>query len=240
MALTVLLIEFPTGAPLTPRWRMAERIVLGGWLVTISAFALFAALNWSHPFEGRQSPSAVATVAFLFVFLVPVVGSFATSIAAMITRFRRATGDERLQLKWFVVGAAMILAGILIGIWWNNPATITLQVAAAIFWFATIAIAILKYRLYEIDIVINRAVVYGTLAVFITLVYVGLVIGVGTLVGNNRSPLLPQPSSRLRSSRCVSGQADWPTGWSTGRAPRRTRSCRTSRNASPARTPPRT
>jgi signal transduction histidine kinase len=84
----------------------------------------------------------------------------------------------------------MILAGILIGIWWNNPATITLQVAAAIFWFATIAIAILKYRLYEIDIVINRAVVYGTLAVFITLVYVGLVIGVGTLVGNNRSPLL--------------------------------------------------
>ncbi len=53
-----------------------------------------------------------------------------------------------------------------------------------------IASAILKYRLYEIDVVINRAVVFGTLAVFITLVYMGLVVGVGTLVGNQRSPLL--------------------------------------------------
>ena len=55
---------------------------------------------------------------------------------------------------------------------------------------AAIAIAVLKYRLYEIDIVISKAVLYGTLAAFITAVYAGLVAGVGTLVGNRHSPLL--------------------------------------------------
>ena len=161
----------------------------------------------------------------------------------MIVRFRRATGDERLQLKWFAVGAAMVLVGILAAIQWNSPVAIALQDAAAIFWFATIAIAILKYRLYEIDVVINEAVVYGTLAVFITLVYVGLVVGVGTLVGNNRSPLLSAVAAAMvavafQPVRQWAG--GWPTASCTGRARRRTRCCRTSRSGSPGRTRPRT
>src|SRR5262249_11666802 len=56
--------------------------------------------------------------------------------------------------------------------------------------WVTIAVAVLKYRLYEIDIVISKAVLYGSLAMFITAVYAALVAGVGTLVGNRRSPLL--------------------------------------------------
>ena len=56
--------------------------------------------------------------------------------------------------------------------------------------YAAIAIAVLKYRLYEIDIVISKAVLYGTLAAFITAVYAGLVAGVGTLAGNRHSALL--------------------------------------------------
>src|SRR5205823_9891570 len=55
---------------------------------------------------------------------------------------------------------------------------------------AAIAIAVLKYRLYDIDLVISKAVLYGSLAVFITAVYAGLVVGVGTLAGDRRSPLL--------------------------------------------------
>ncbi|HEY1331508.1 MAG TPA: ATP-binding protein [Actinomycetota bacterium] len=190
MALTLLMIEFPTGIPRTPRWHVAERVVLVGWLVAITGSASFAALNWSHPFDQSRVSGPIAALSAVFIFLIPIVGSFATSIAAMINRYRHATGDERLQLKWFVVGAALFLVTILISIPWNNPVTTALQDAAIIFWFAAIAVAILKYRLYEIDLVINRAVLYGTLAVFITLVYVGLVVGIGTLVGNNRSPLL--------------------------------------------------
>ena len=56
--------------------------------------------------------------------------------------------------------------------------------------FAAIAIAVLKYRLYDIDFVISKAVLYGSLAVFITAVYAALVVGIGTLAGNPRSPLL--------------------------------------------------
>jgi len=191
MVLTVLLIEFPTGAPLTPRWRVAERVIVGGWLVTISAFALFSALSFNHPFDEHRGPQGLAaTVLFLVVLLAPVLGAVAVSLAAVITRFRRATGDERLQLKWFVVGTAMVLASILVGILWSNPATIALQDAAAIVWFASIAIAILKYRLYDIDVVINRAVVYGTLAVFITAVYIVMVVAAGSLTGYAYNPIL--------------------------------------------------
>ena len=53
-----------------------------------------------------------------------------------------------------------------------------------------VAIAVLKYRLYDIDIVISKAVLYGSLAVFITAVYAGLVVGVGTLAGGRDRPLL--------------------------------------------------
>ena len=73
----------------------------------------------------------------------------------------------------------------------TTPAWISIfQSAAFIFLFSAIAIAVLRYRLYEIDVVINRAVVYGTLAVFITVVYAAIVVGVGTLVGRQGDQLL--------------------------------------------------
>ena len=56
--------------------------------------------------------------------------------------------------------------------------------------WAAIGVAVLKYRLYEIDVVISKAVLYGSLAVFITAVYGGLVVGVGTLAGGRDRPLL--------------------------------------------------
>src|SRR5262249_32067091 len=106
-------------------------------------------------------------------------------------------GDERMQLKWFVTSAVFLFVALLA---WapyspslsSTPPWFVVVLASLAFSFAFVAIgvAVLKYRLYEIDVVINKAVVYGTLAVFIPLVYVGLVIGVGTLVGNTRSPLL--------------------------------------------------
>ena len=72
----------------------------------------------------------------------------------------------------------------------NSLAANVLQNLAFLCLYAAIGIAVLKYRLYEIDIVISKAVLYGSLAVFITAVYAALVVGVGTLAGDRRSPLL--------------------------------------------------
>jgi hypothetical protein len=72
----------------------------------------------------------------------------------------------------------------------NSAVASVLSNLAFLCLWVSIGVAVLKYRLYEIDIVISRAVLYGSLAVFITAVYVGLVAGVGTLVGNRRSALL--------------------------------------------------
>jgi signal transduction histidine kinase len=72
----------------------------------------------------------------------------------------------------------------------NSVAVNVLQNLAFLCLYVAIGIAVLKYRLYEIDVVISKAVLYGSLAAFITAVYAGLVVGVGTLAGNRRSPLL--------------------------------------------------
>jgi signal transduction histidine kinase len=91
----------------------------------------------------------------------------------------RSSGEERLQLKWFATAAALVVVTI-----------IPLAEAPQISSRAAIAVAILKYKLYGIDIVISKALQYGALAVFISAVYAGLVAGVGTLAGDRRSPLL--------------------------------------------------
>ena len=105
-----------------------------------------------------------------------------------MTRFRHSRGEERLQLKWFVTAAAFVAASFAVtGIFDGAE---LLSTFSLLFLYASIAIAVLKYRLYDIDVVIGRAVVFAVLAAFITIVYIGLVVGVGTLVGNDRSPLL--------------------------------------------------
>jgi signal transduction histidine kinase len=191
VALTLVFLLFPTGRPRSPRWALVTRAVCWAWVVAIGASAYFATLNWSHPFEQQQTNTSLFWAAvFVLVFAVPIVGSLVAALVAVIDRFRKSTGEERLQLKWFAVGAVFVVLTILATIPWNTPPVLALQDFAIIFLFTAIAIAVLKYRLYEIDVVINRAVVYGTLAVFITVVYVGLVVGIGTLVGNIGSSLL--------------------------------------------------
>ncbi len=124
------------------------------------------------------------------------VGLLSAAIIALIVRFRRSKGEERQQLKWFTFAAALVPIPILTwgATYGRNPVvafliglisflvTISLPVA--------IGIAILKYRLYDIDVVINKALLVGALAVFITAVYVGIVVGIGALVGTRGQPNL--------------------------------------------------
>ncbi len=121
------------------------------------------------------------------------------ALAALVRlglRLRRSKGDQRLQFKWFVYACGIVVVGVAasaIGNIFSPPSTTNEptgalgQVTSAMLVASLVAIpigagiSVLKYRLYDIDIVINRTIVYGLLAVLITAVYVGIVAGIGSL-----------------------------------------------------------
>jgi signal transduction histidine kinase len=185
--LPFLLLLFPTGRRPAGRWRPVAWFC-GAVLVLLTASALvLATTNWSRPFADVTSPGSspvtgAATVTFFIAaFALPV--ALLLSFVALWRRFARSRGDERLQLKWFVTAAAFVAVTFIVSFFTNTVIAQVLFDLALVFLYAAIAIAILKYRLYEIDVLINRAVVYGGLAAFITVVYVLLVAVVGAFIG---------------------------------------------------------
>jgi len=185
--LAFLLLLFPTGRLRSRRWLPAAWFVAGAYTLTGLSQLVRATRVWSDPFSPfphGQLPGALAVIQIL------LPATLVISVAAVVVRFARSSGDERLQLKWFATAAVLVVAAMIPAIVTNSVVATVLQNLAFLGLYAAVGIAVLKYRLYEIDVVISKAVLYGTLAAFITAVYVGLVAGVGTLVGNQRSPLL--------------------------------------------------
>jgi signal transduction histidine kinase len=190
--LVYLLLLFPTGRLLSRRWRpVARAIGVFMGLLTVGAMT-FALANWSNPFGPNQRNTGLAAIAQIpfLVAIVALPAALLASFGAVALRFKRSRGEERLQMKWFVTAAALVAVTFSINILVQSGAVQLASDVALLFLWAAIGIAVLKYRLYEIDFVISKTVVFGTLAAFITLVYVALVVGVGTAVGNRHSPLL--------------------------------------------------
>ena len=191
--LAFFFLLFPTGNLPSRRWRPAAWFVAGSFALIVATELVSSTRSWTDPF--RASSLGTSPIGLLLLF--PLAVSFVIPLTAVAVRFRGSSGDERLQLKWFVTATALVFVTLLGYIPLGSctscspPAMVSMLAGLAfLFLLTAIGIAVLKYRLYEIDVVISKTVVYGTLAVFITLVYVGLVAGVGTLVGNTRSPLL--------------------------------------------------
>jgi signal transduction histidine kinase len=182
-----LLLLFPTGRLRSRRWLPAAWFVAGVYALTALSQAVRAARVWSDPFSPFSLGQAPQVLDAILV-LLPV--TLVVSVAALVVRFARSSGEERLQLKWFAAAALFVVVTMAANIVTASAAAEVLQNLGLLCLDAAIAIAVLKYRLYEIDIVISKAVLYGTLAAFITAVYAGLVAGVGTLVSNRHSPLL--------------------------------------------------
>ena len=188
----VTLMSFPDGR--LPSWRW--RVVVAAMVATGTLLALASAL-W--PLEYADNSLSVphplhvagyATAQKLWDLVgPPVYMSFqAAWIACVVVRVRRAQGDEARQLKWFVYavamgGVAMVLSFLAFG----SPALGVLAVPVVP---VAAGAAILKYRLYEIDPVINKTLVVGAMAGIITAGYVAVVVGVGALAGLSASPNL--------------------------------------------------
>jgi hypothetical protein len=128
-------------------------------------------------------PALTQGVFELFALVTFVVIMLATT--SLPVRFRRAQGEERQQLKWVAYGAVVLGVAVLLAPLWSAAPLVSAVVATVAFtgFAAAIAVAILKYRLYDIDRIINRTLVYGSLTALLGGVYAGAVLVLGQLFG---------------------------------------------------------
>lgn len=187
----LLFLIFPDGRLMTRRWRLVLWLLVAGCALAIPGQALSpttAALSPANAeFASGRNPLAVDSVVVQVAFIVGVVLVLAGLIASVISvviRYRRATGVERLQLKQFVFAGSVFIAAAVIAVPFYYT-SIIVQVAAGLAFLAlpiAAGLAILRYRLYDIDVVINRALVYLVLTTSLLLVYVAVIIGVGAVL----------------------------------------------------------
>jgi signal transduction histidine kinase len=204
-ALALLLLLFPDGHLPTRRWRpvAVATVLLTIIVVPAGAFSpgqISTETNFATALNPIGVPSngipgtilAALGISWLVGFIV-----LAIAAAAPFIRFRRSRGDERLQLKWIasaVIVSAVGAVGFTLAetIFSGSPPISDVAIALGFGGALPVAagIAIFKHRLYDIDLVISRTLVYGSLAVFITAVYVGIAVGIGALIGGGGKPNL--------------------------------------------------
>jgi signal transduction histidine kinase len=183
----LLLLLIPTGKPVSRRWRWILYLTLADLALLLTGFMATWPLRGPAllgQVEVLPGLSTVTKVALAVSFPVFVVATLA-AIASVVVRYVRARGDERQQLKWVVYGVLIVGVDVLISSVVGLPDIV--DALAIVPLAVAIPVAILKYRLYDIDVVINKTLVYGAMAVFITAVYVAIVVGIGNAVGGGRN-----------------------------------------------------
>jgi class 3 adenylate cyclase len=198
VALMFLLLLYPTGRLVSRRWRPVAWAA-GAWgilgIIAIAVNPELADPALRNPIGLRgvtKVMNSSLTGGFLIVLLLAVLASLAV-------RFRRARGVERQQIKWLLYAASVAaVANLFFPLnWWTWGLLPWLAI-----WAIPVAvgIAILRHRLYDIDLLITRTLAYGLLTAFVTVVYlVIVVVGTGTLVGWRAKPnvLLPIVATAL-------------------------------------------
>ncbi len=209
-----MLLLFPSGTLPSPRWRpfaalgiLATALSLIGFVVSPRLVALPApggvSLKFSNPLGIPSLGPVLSTALIGTVNGLAVLGTvlLAAAFVSLAVRYRSGGREVRQQVKWIALAAALAAASQLMALLAlaasgsaSNPVTATayaVMPVIALFGIpAIITLAILKHGLYQIDVIINRAVVYGLLSATLTAVYAGIVVGIGTLAGYVGGPVL--------------------------------------------------
>jgi hypothetical protein len=172
-----VLLLFPDGRLPSPRWRPVAWGVALGTAGGVAGLALKAGPlvdfpQISNPY-GVDGP-VVGIVGV--VGSIVAAGSMVASAASLIVRLRRTRGEQRQQIKWLAYAGAVLVVAIGVGaltIPWSVPASILIMSVAMLGVPVFTGIAIVKHRLYDIDIVINRTIVYAILSATLAAVYFG-------------------------------------------------------------------
>jgi hypothetical protein len=183
--LAFILLLFPTGRLRSPRWRPAAWFVAAVLTLDTTAYVARACRVWADPFTAPRNGwnPGLHTAIYILWPAAMLVG-----VASMVVRFARSSGEERLQLKWFAAAVVLVVAAMIplalvpqsaLSPAVASAATSTLKVAfclALVSMYAAIAVAVLRYRLYDIDRVISRTLAYAIVTGVLAGVYAGLVL----------------------------------------------------------------
>ena len=169
---------FPTGSAISPRWRPG---IAAGWVYIVAGTIgnVFAVEN-IQDLPNVPNPAAIPSAqpawnALQLLAVLALVISVGYGLAALVVRWRRAQGDQRQQLKWFAAGALPVLPAVAL----HDEFPVAAGYAiAALFLLLPVAIgvAVLKYRLYDLDLVLGRILKYAALSACVAAVYLAIVL----------------------------------------------------------------
>jgi len=207
-AVAAIFLIFPDGRLPSPRWRPAALAGLGLAGLTLAAFVVSTrrvalpapggiSLGYPNPLAVRAlGPAArlgtLSGLAVVFILLLAPV------VASLVIQYRRGGQRLRLQLKWLALVVAgelicQLIGGLAIAVGQQGkplqavPYTFS-AILALLGIPAAMAIAILRHRLFDIDVIISRALLFTLLSAGVTAVYAAIVLGLGTLVGSGNNP----------------------------------------------------
>ena len=209
--LAFMVLLFPTGKLPSRRWRPLA--AAGFLLAGLSAAGLVirprlvqlpvpggTSLTFPNPFGLAHFPQLLRAVPIgtLDGLFVASVAFEAAAFVSLAVRYRAGGRLLRLQVKWLVLVVVAFVVGQLISLlliplsqpWLSGIARTTVAIIVLFGIPAAMTIAILRHRLFDIDVIISRAVVYGLLSAAFTVVYAGIVLGIGAVAGHRGGPLL--------------------------------------------------
>jgi hypothetical protein len=193
--LSFVLLLTPTGSLPSPRWRWWARVTVAAPVTLLVATAVasgpldpkYQAVGGPFDFRGLGGALLVVNQLALAVTTLAVV----VAAGSLVVRFRRARGTERQQLRWVALAAALVVpAGVAVlgGMALGATVVLTWAIGACVAVLPlAIGAAILRYRLYDLDRIISRALAYGVLTVLLGGGYAGVVLGLGQLLGRQSS-----------------------------------------------------
>jgi hypothetical protein len=186
-ALVLMVLVYPTGRLPSRRWRpvawaLAIWALSSAVLLTVQP-TLVMAPSVTNPVGLRGSAAEVVEQALVVAFL-PFLLLLPVALASLVVRFRRARGQERQQLKWLLYAVALSAAvSVANGLGWLGDWGGAIENLVALGIPIAIGIALLRYRLYDIDRLINRTLVYGLLTALLGGVYAAVVLVLGQVFG---------------------------------------------------------
>ena len=192
---TQILLRFPDGALPSGRWRWFSRLTL----VLVATATIAMAISAPTADDGYANLTYLPWVPPGLVLAVGLaaLACFPVSVASVVIRYRRAGPVEREQIRWVAWAACAFVGIYLFGFipflpqaFTDSEAMTVLTTLAYSLVPVAIGFAILRHQLYDIDVIISRAVVYGLLSAAFTGVYAGIVLGIGTFVGHQGGPVL--------------------------------------------------